>query len=149
MSQAGAMLFDPLNHYDYWLINTFCECQLCLEWRLAREAFAVEQKKTGRLQDMFGHTTAEWRESMMVYTAISLKRDLYCEMSFHAAYTYSASGREIMEWVAAAIADPKRTPGWWTHRGVGLSIDYWVFAFKRSCIARPVLSLPGGEAVAV
>lgn len=123
--------FDPLNHFDYALVDTFCECRLCLEWRAKQGVFAERQTALGRLHKVWAEADDTWRDAMYQYTAVTNRRDLYCEMSFHAAHTYPMSGQAIMAWIAGVIDDPGKTDGWWIMREVNLPIHYWVLQFKR------------------
>ena len=144
--------FDPLNHHDYWLLDTFCECEVCVEWRGKYELFKKAQELVGQKRFEQQHR-AEWQSAMWQYIAASNRRDLYCEISFHAANTYAVSGVQMMAWITEQIRDPGKTDGWWTMREVNLPIHYWILLFLRyvreEAVARPPLVMYAAPRLAV
>lgn len=137
-------LIDAVNHYDYTVVDESCPCVICGIWREKRDIYL----SLGMVQKTqhFKHVDKAWRDALYALTAVTNRRELYCEMSFHAAHTYPVSGAQLMAWVATMVSNPELTDGWWVHRSPGFSLEYWIQQFKRSATK---LALPEKKEVSV
>ena len=151
MSPAAAITmrtreFPALEHYDYYDLDRYCVCPLCVEWRerlaalqLAQDAVTKKAKHcevAGCFRDMKG-PCPECRAGMFSRTAFHAsnnRRDLYSECSWHASAMDSAFvGERFMEWLARIMAN--RTvyrDSWWVGKAPHLSLQYWLTMFHLS-----------------
>ncbi|MDE2232573.1 MAG: hypothetical protein KGJ90_00375 [Patescibacteria group bacterium] len=64
---------------------------------------------------------------MAAYLAALNRRDLYCEIAWHA--THSPSGQAMMTWVTQEIS--RRTDNWWYMEGPKIELESWLDLFER------------------
>ena len=130
------MIYDPLNHHEYNEIDA-CLCSVCGNWRLALESYREAQGNTGlkegRPKD--GETRARRDVKLMmrrrsVYMAAVNRREVYCEISWHAARM--SNGAEIMAWLKEQIE--ARGDNWWEIHAPQMTIGEWMAAYYRATV---------------
>ena len=139
-------VFPPLEHYDYYDLDRFCICPLCIEWRERLKAFQLAQSLVtarvatcttyGCFNDMRGpcDPCRTGRATRAAFHASNNRRDLYSECSWHASAMEPAMvGEYFMQWLTRILAN--RTTykdSWWVGKAPYLSLQYWLTMFQIS-----------------
>jgi hypothetical protein len=152
MSNRNNSVFSPLEHYVFPTLDVECCCDLCQNWRTERVAFDEIKAVT------FNHDRAcmcwrckKRRRLQQSFLAASSKRELFCELSWHAARHAKTYGPRLMVWVTGEIMDNTVTDGWWATLGQSYPISYWLLRFQSaftsaSCSGSAVVTLVSGVA---
>jgi hypothetical protein len=124
--------YPPLEHYDYPSLDVACCCQLCTDWRHQRDFF--DEMK--RLTWTHNRSCMCWRcrkrrEHQNNFLAAASRRELYCEMSFHAS-RHPNYGPKLMTWVSRELAESTETNGWWSTLAQAYSLSFWFSKFQGS-----------------
>lgn len=123
-----------LNHHDYPRLDVECCCSICTQWRSKR----VEYEKLRRLVRPHSRSCFCWkccrlRELQIEYLAIQNKRDIYCELSWHASHV--SGGLHFMNWLQTELLTSRETPGWWAKSSPCFSLGHWVYLYKQAVTA--------------
>jgi hypothetical protein len=126
------MIYEPLEHYSYPQLDVECSCNLCTDWRQHRDLF--DEMK--RLTWTHNRSCMCWRcrkrrEYQNKFIAAASRRELYCEMSFHAS-RHPSYGPRLMAWVSRELAENTETNGWWSTLGQAYSLTFWFSKFQES-----------------
>lgn len=130
------MIFDPLNHSEYSEIDKSCLCAVCANWRASLDAYLDAQNCTG-LKEGRPKRGSEMRserdvKAMMsrrsVYMAAVNRREVYCEISWHAVRM--SNGADIMSWLKEQLA--ARSDNWWEISAPQMTIGEWMAAYYRA-----------------
>ena len=115
--------YSFLEHYNYTEIDADCSCALCEEWRTKREVV----ERIGAHFTRIGWTK-EKASARLAYFAVTNRRDLYCESSFHAAKNWW--GTLFMGWLKdIAIEVDYADRCWWERDAPRLPLEWWFRQF--------------------
>lgn len=131
---------DPLNHFDYPTLDDRCFCEICVIWRSARERYdALLALVAGHARSCRCADCKAMRRSRTHYHGAVNRRDLYCELSYHAAGRPPngdavnprppAWGMHLMQWVKAEVLNPAIGAGWWEGRAPYMPLASWLNRF--------------------
>lgn len=119
----------PLSHYDYPILDVECCCAICNEWRTKRLDYDNAKRMIrNHSRSCYCWKCCKSRELQIEYLAAQGKRDLYCEMSWHAKDI--PHGKTLMAWLQKELTDSQETPGWWAKTSPCFSLGHWVYKFK-------------------
>lgn len=139
------MIFAPLEHADYSLVDTNCECPVCVDWRTKFEAFKkIQPLVEGHDRGLGGakckcSRCCEMRRIRSLYLAALNRRDFYCEMAWHAGH--HPSGQEIMAWATREIRDSNHS--FWYMVSPRMTIGDWLSRFNTAIASGVVSSFAG------
>lgn len=124
--------FSGLSHYNYPQLDIECCCDLCSVWRQQRNLF--DEMK--RLTWMHNRSCMCWRcrkrrEYQNNFLAAAARRELFCEMSFHAS-RHPSYGPKLMTWVSRELSENTETNGWWATFAQAYSLSFWFSKFQAS-----------------
>lgn len=140
-------VYPQLDHYNYPKLDVECACSICMTWRGLRNEF--DQMK--RLTLTHDRSCMCWRccrrrSLQSSFLAAAAKRELFCEMSFHAA-RHPSYGDKLMNWVSLELAQNSETDGWWATLAQAYSLTFWFSRFQDSVHPgmRPTAQLVNGH----
>jgi len=118
-----------LEHHDYPRLDVECCCRICKEWRERR----VEYESLRRFVNHHSRSCFCWkccrtRELQIEYLAVQNKRDVYCELSWHASK--HNNGSVMMKWLEKELMESDLSDGWWAKTSPVFSLGHWVWLFK-------------------
>lgn len=149
VASSGVRQYEPLNHYDYSVLDRECSCDICQEWRAALYRFQSKQRQHLGRDNAFGtnmhpgYAPADVLDARSIYIAARERRDLYCECSWHSEK--EPHGESFMEWLRGVLYDRKaHTDGWWESRAPDLPIAYWFLMFRRSATTSGAVLMASG-----
>jgi hypothetical protein len=122
--------FAPLEHFDYVRLDVQCCCPICTEWRTHRDSF----EKYRLLTFTHNRSCICWRcrkkrQLQQKFLGASARRELYCEMSYHAA-RHPKYGSQLMHWVSDELEQSELSDGWWATFGQSYTLTYWFSKFQ-------------------
>jgi hypothetical protein len=141
-------IFLPLEHYDYQLVDAFCLCPVCADWRWKQMRFQRLVERTA------GHGIAcrccacdDKMSARSPHLAALNRRDLYCEASWHAAQIAeeesaftpaisalgSGMGLRFMDWVQGQFKVHRE--GWWVITAPYRAMADWIEDFTNAAAA--------------
>lgn len=121
---------STLEHFDYVRIDVECTCSICTEWRQTRIEFeSMKRLIKNHDRSCFCWKCCRVRELQIHYLAIQSKRDIYCEMSWHASKAPKTGGK-LMEWLEKELLTSDETPGWWAKISPCFSLGHWLWKFQ-------------------
>jgi hypothetical protein len=121
---------SPTNHHNYIRIDVECDCPICMAWRQKRVAYeASRQTVQQHNRSCYCWKCRRCRELQMEYIAIQNKRDIYCELSWHASMT--KGGGSLMRWLEQELLTSTETVGWWAKSSPCFSLGHWVWMFQK------------------
>lgn len=148
--------FEPLEHYDYRVLDVECGCAICIDWRAKQAALDAAQAT------LAGHVPIRCRcagcrqhtKLRSAQLAARNRRDLYCECSWHASmldqrnaiFDLAASvpgsglGERFMDWVHGQVHT--KSDGWWEKLGPQLTLGTWFDNFTYALEASGIGLLP-------
>lgn len=124
-------IYQPLEHFVYPVLDIECCCFLCTNWREQRGRF-----------DFYKMLTLDHNRSCMCWRcqhrrilqqgffAAASKRELYCEMSYHASLKAHSYGMQLMSWTTSVIEQSREPNGWWSTISQALTLTYWLARFQ-------------------
>ena len=123
--------FSPLNHYVYPVLDVECTCSLCSVWRTQRDAFdEIKTITFNHQRSCMCWRCRRRRQLQQGFLAAASKRELYCEMSWHASRHPKSYGPQLMDWVRNEIVTNSESAGWWATFGQAYPISYWLARFQ-------------------
>lgn len=124
--------YPPLDHSDYSVVDLECNCSICTEWRHRFEQAQVAIAQTyGHERDCYCADCCEMRKLHGSYHASNNRRDLYCEIAFHAIDHPNSD--DMMTWIEKVICDSRKyTEAWWYSESPKVRIDVWLGAYERA-----------------
>ncbi len=134
MIAKGAM-----QHYDV-ATDTDCSCQICTEWKRRRDVVqAIAPFVENHARDCGCDSCRAYREAAVSFLAMTNRRDLWIESSYHALKGIESShvpgttlsGEAYMTYIAAELESPERSEGWWAQEGGRYPLGYWFRRFER------------------
>jgi hypothetical protein len=140
---ASGVVFAPLDHHDYGVIDDVCSCAICVNWRTKLLFYQTSLTKVPHSpeerDDRGCACSPECKASIKArsaYLGALHRRNLYCESSWHAAAMEPKElGEEYMRWLNQEIENRKsRTDGWWEKQGSCFPMAYWLTMFRQSVI---------------
>ena len=141
--------FSPIEHYNYPVLDVQCCCTLCTQWRRQRELFDEIKAVT------FDHNRScmcwrcrRRRQLQQGFLATSARRELYCELSWHASRHANTYGPQLMSWAAEEIKNWPETDGWWATISQALALSYWLSRFQSSGVVSGSAAWPASGMVA-
>lgn len=121
--------YTPLRHYQFPALDVECCCAICRSWRVEREAFDTIKALTyDHQRSCFCWRCKQRRQKQQSFLAAASKRELYCELSWHASRHAGTYGPVLMKWVSKEIT--KETDGWWATFGQSYPLSYWLARFQ-------------------
>src|SRR4029077_1145303 len=72
------------------------------------------------------------REYQNNFLAAASRRELYCEMSFHAAAHKKTKAPQLMNGVSKELPENPETNGWWSTLAQAYSLSFWFSRFQSS-----------------
>lgn len=139
--------YAPLNHYVYPVLDVECCCWICSEWRRQRDLFDDMKRLTlTHTRSCMCWRCRKRREHQNSFLAAASRRELYSEMSFHAAHNKSY-GPVLMNWISRELAESTETDGWWSTLAQAYSLSLWFSKFQgavypESRVQAPVVKVP-------
>lgn len=139
---AGAK-FSPMEHFVYPILDVECGCAVCQEWRSQRDTFDELKRQTlSHDRSCRCWRCQKRRQHQQSFLAAAAKRELYSEMSYHAA-NHPSYGPTLMNWVEKEISDNDETDGWWATLAQAYPLSYWFGRFQSSMIPVPTPPVGG------
>jgi hypothetical protein len=130
----------PLDHFDV-RDDEPCACSVCTAWFAAkREADAASAARPPHPPTCNCRECVPARRARYRLQALNARRDLWIEMSYHASM--HKVGEPYMAWLAAEMADDRKTLGWWANEASRFPLAYWFKRFEQA-VRSGVVSLSG------
>lgn len=124
--------YGALNHYVYPVLDVECNCAMCRTWRLERDSFDDLKRQTlSHNRSCMCWRCQKRRQHQQSFLAAAAKRELYSEMSYHAA-NHPSYGPQLMNWVSTEIENDVETDGWWATLAQAYPLSYWFGRFQSS-----------------
>lgn len=115
-----------LAHYDYPTLDRTCNCPVCEDWRqkerLHEEARAVVE---GHGRSCMCADCKHMRELARAHHAARNRREVFCEMSYHAGLGDLPDREAAMTWVYAHVMSSEMSDGWWSKRAPYYPMEHW------------------------
>lgn len=123
----------PLAHYEYPKVDIECTCNLCENWRLWRNQYDKYKVLTSdHIRSCFCWRCCRRREAQQHFLAMASQRELYCEMSYHAAQHAKTYGPHLMVWMSHELKNNEASVGWWATIAQTRTLVYWFMRFQAS-----------------
>lgn len=150
MEMAPQRVANPLlQHYDYPALDQVCTCLICVDWRKKRAVFHDAQIRVdGHDRSCMCADCKAMRSVRTAFHAADERRNLFCEVSFHASEKSLPDGVRVMEWLHDELTSGRRTDGWWEGRAPYYPLSYWFMQAKKGVMSMAV-AVSGAIAVAV
>lgn len=143
MGTIPSRIFQPLNHYDYGVLDEFCACPVCQDWRQKQITFMsfVQATWKHQLGCKCDGCQGKMRTRSLHLAALN-RRDLYCEASWHASQITdttsafdrcmsqmgSGLGLHFMTWLRGQFCE--KPEGWWVITAPYRAISDWIDDFS-------------------
>lgn len=136
--------FGPLNHFDYNVLDKFCTCSLCVEHRETLDVYLKHLNSIKDHDDSCRCDPCKQKYKLRSATiAVTNRRDLYCESSFHANIEPDL-GLGYMRWIGEQVKAGFQSIGWWEHTAHDRSMGFWFNKFH--AVSGTVLAVSGAAA---
>lgn len=123
------MNFSALDHYTFPNLDVECTCKLCTQWRQARGVFDEAKMLTNdHTRSCMCWRCKKRRGLQQEFLAASSKRELFCELSYHAS-RHPAYGKHLMNWAMKEI-NQEQSNGWWATFGQSYPLSFWFARFQ-------------------
>lgn len=125
--------FGPLEHYDYAVVDTQCDCVVCEDWRATLKVYEVAVAvRADHKRSCLCRTCKDMYSARSKYLAAMNRRDLYSEASYHAA-NEPKLGVQFMSWIETQVAEPRpKSQNWWEIKSASLPLGKWFLAFEKA-----------------
>lgn len=125
------IIYPLTEHYCYPILNVECTCYFCNEWREKRTKFEQFKRMTAKhTRSCFCWRCCKKRDLQVVYLSALHKRDVFCELSWHASKHRDTYGPTFMKWVETELMNDKLGDGWWSTRSVYYPLYYFFHRFE-------------------
>lgn len=127
----NAVLFDHCAHYDYPQLDVSCTCKYCADWREKRRSFDHAKALTSDHSiSCYCWRCVARRDLQTSYLAALNKRDIYCEISWHASKHKDSYGPTLMQWIDVVLQSDELGEGWWYTRAPYFPLRHFLYRFQ-------------------
>jgi hypothetical protein len=103
------------------VLSDDCYCEFCREWRDLRDELNILARR------LTASKKQKYYDLLFAFVAITNKRDLWCEISYHVSHNTDLTNRalDIMKFIKEDMDRDPHTDSFWRAKAAKCPLAYW------------------------